>query len=123
MLWALSTLGWATDSFWTNSANWNPNAVPGAADNANFSSSPSYTVTFSSGATNANAFLTTATVPSRSQHRWHYVVGQHTSIIGQNAGRTSTVTQTSGTIGVTKSISRSSAGAKAEPPMSKAIWI
>jgi T5SS/PEP-CTERM-associated repeat protein len=104
-----SNLLWAADVFWTNTAsgnftntaNWNPNTVPGDADNANFTNNNTYTVSWTSDATNANAFFypRSGTVSLNiGSDTWLLT---NSFVIGQLAGTTGIVTHTTGTLVVT----------------------
>lgn len=101
----------AAERFWTNTlggnyhtpANWLGNVVPGALDNAHFTSNATYQVAWTSDAAAANAFfdassgIVTQTLGSRT---W---LVTNSYVVGQNVGSIATVVHVSGTLRVTNS--------------------
>jgi T5SS/PEP-CTERM-associated repeat protein len=100
------------NSFWTNpvggnynvAGNWLNNLVPGALDNANFTNNATYRVTWTNNATAANAFFNASgglVTQSFAGGTWFIT---NTCIIGQIAGSTAAVAQTSGRVVVTNAV-------------------
>lgn len=118
MIFFIPKLVKATDYYWTNNGtagdftntlNWLPGAVvPTSTDNANFTNSTTSTINWSSSPTVANAFFDmksgTKTI-NISNSTWFVT---NSFIIGQNAGSTSAVTQSTGTLIVTNNLGTAS---------------
>lgn len=98
-------------SIWTNTAggnynvagNWLNNLVPGALDNAHFTSNASYQVTWTADAAAANAFFNASSgvvTQALGSRTWLLT---NSYVVGQNAGSTATVVHASGTLRITNS--------------------
>src|SRR5262249_23523848 len=95
-------------SIWTNTVggnynvagNWLNNLVPGALDNAHFTSNASYQVTWTADAAAANAFFdaSSGVVTQALGSRIWLLTNSY--VVGQNAGSTATVVHASGTLRV-----------------------
>lgn len=101
----------AADRFWVNplggsyqtAANWLGSQIPLASDNANFTNNTSYQVLWSSDASAASAFFNANSGSVTQAIDFHSWTLTNSYIVGQNAGATSTVTHTGGTLLVTNS--------------------